>query len=375
MQKYLLDTCYWFFILAIFNSVALVSSWAAENLTHLPPRQGTLEVTYDAGTDLLSIQAHGVPLGKVIQKITKKTSLTVKSLKEDLLEEPISLEVKKLSLERAMKKLLQGFNSVFLYSPAPATKQISDTYQLVRVFLLSKKDNVQSNALTEPQATGHQKKAPSKDGELIRAIVAKKPRVAREIVEVLKKKGTEEDLEEAVDALVETMIASLLAGDATTGHTYYGTLGALKELAPARAVDPLVNLLQDQKAGTLVHALAARALGEMGQESAVGPLMSAFDSHDSDVRDAAAFGLARIGGDTGRGFLLQVLRNGELDLQQSAATALAFWGDRQARAALKQVVAEGQLGKGAIPQNVMEEVISPRKIDKPGTMPAKNKGE
>lgn len=139
-------------------------------------------------------------------------------------------------------------------------------------------------------------------------------------------------------------------------------------------VDPLVNLLQDQKAGTLVHALAARALGDMGQESAVGPLMSAFDSHDSDVRDAAAFGLARIGGDTGRGFLLQVLRNGELDLQQSAATALAFWGDRQARAALKQVVAEGQLGKGAIPQNVMEEVISPKILDKSGTMPAKNKG-
>jgi len=360
MQKYLLDTCYLFLVLAIFNSVALVPSWAAENLTNLPPRQATLEVTYDAGTDLLSIQAHGVALGKVIQKITKKTNLTVKSLKEDLLEEPISLGVKKLSLEHAMKKLLQGFNSVFLYSPTPATKQISDTYQLVRVFLLSKKENVRSNALTEPQSAGHQKKTPSKDGELIRAIVANKPLAAREIVEVLKKKGTEEEIEKAVDALEETMIASLLAGDATTGHTYYGTLGALKELAPARAVDPLVNLLQDQKAGTLVHSLAARALGEMGQESAVVPLMSAFGSHDSDVRDSAAFGLARIGGDKGRGFLLRVLRTGDIAVQQSAATALAFWGDRQAKEALKQVVAEGQLGKGAIPQNVIEEVISPQ---------------
>ena len=70
-----------------------------------------------------------------------------------------------------------------------------------------------------------------------------------------------------------------------------------------------------------------------------------------------------------------MLRSGDLTVQQSAATALAFWGDRQARAALKQVVPEGQLGKEAIPQNVIEEVISPKQIDKPGTMPAKNKGE
>ncbi len=89
------------------------------------------------------------------------------------------------------------------------------------------------------------------------------------------------------------------------------------------------------------------------------------------MRDSAAYGLARIGGDTGLGFLLQVLRNGDIDLQQSAATALAFWGGSQARAALKQVVAEGKLGKEAIPQNVIEEVISPKKIGKPGTMPAK----
>jgi len=148
MQKYLLDTFYLFFVSAIFNSVALVPSWAAENSTNRPPRQAILEVTYDAGTDLLSIQAHGVALRRVIQKITKKTNLTLKSLKEDLLEEPVSLEVTKLSVEHAMKKLLQGFNSVFLYSPAPATKQISDTYQLVRVFLLSKKENVQSTALS-----------------------------------------------------------------------------------------------------------------------------------------------------------------------------------------------------------------------------------
>jgi len=370
MQKHLLDTFYLFFVVAIFNSVALVPSWAAENSTKLLPKQATLEVTYDAGTDLLSIQAHGVALGKVIQKITKKTNLNVKSLKEDLLKEPVSLEVTKLSVEHSMKKLLQGFNSVFLYSPVPATKQISQPHQLVRVFLLSKKENVQSSALTKLQGTGHQKKASRKGGELIRAIVANKPLVAREIVHVLKMKGMEEEIKKAVVALIETMIASLLAGDAATGHTYYGTLGALKELAPARAVDPLVDLLQDRKAGTLVHSLAARALGEMGQESAVVPLMSVFHSPDSDVRNSAAFGLARIGGDTGLGFLLHVLRNGDIDLQQSAATALAFWGGSQARAVLKQVVAEGQLGKEAIPQNVMEEVISSKILDKPETMPA-----
>jgi len=103
-------------------------------------------------------------------------------------------------------------------------------------------------------------------------------------------------------------------------------------------------------------------------------LMSAFDSGDSDVRDSAAFGLARIGGDTGLGFLLRALRSGDIDVQQSAATALAFWGDGQARAALKQVVAEGQVAKEAIPQNVIEEVISPKILNKPRTSPAKNKG-
>ena len=92
------------------------------------------------------------------------------------------------------------------------------------------------------------------------------------------------------------------------------------------------------------------------------------------MRDSATFGLARIGGDTGLGFLLRVLRSRDIDLQQSAATALAFWGDKQARAALKQVVAEGQLEKETTPQNVMEEIISPKTLDKPGTMLAKAKG-
>jgi len=43
MQKHLLDTFYLFFVVAIFNSVALAPSWAAENSTKPLRKQATIK--------------------------------------------------------------------------------------------------------------------------------------------------------------------------------------------------------------------------------------------------------------------------------------------------------------------------------------------
>ncbi len=351
------------FITAIFFSAAMAISWAAEETTELAPKQASLGVTYDQEYNLLSIQDHGVLLGRVIKEIDKKTDLTVKSLKENLLEAQISLDLERLSLEQAMKKLLQGINTAFYYSPAPAEKRIPATSHLVKVLLLSKKGSMPADTTptreapsSETQLGVTQMQTPSKGVELIRAIAANKQDLARDIVKALGEKGTKKEIEEAVDALLDAMLSKVHADDSRVERAYFETIAALRELAPERAVNPLVDLLQNEENETRVRILAASGLGEVGQESAVGPLMWAFDGNDPLVREFAATSLAQIGGQRGVDFLVEALSTGDINFQQTAVIALGLQGNDQAKAALRQAIADGQVAQQAIPKDVAEEL-------------------
>jgi HEAT repeat protein len=164
----------------------------------------------------------------------------------------------------------------------------------------------------------------------------------------LLKDATREALVELGEAAVEPLIAVLNEqGCYTSVLSYYSlaeplALGkgshlralaaeALGKLGDRRAVEPLIAALRDSSLG--LRCEAARALGELGDARAVAPLMESLESVFGEDRGAAAAALGKIG-EAAVEPLIALLRDARdgpitkaLDIRASAAHALALAGD------------------------------------------------
>lgn len=355
----------WFSFAAVLNLSMPALTLAADQPTAPAPNPSELKVEYDRMADLVSIRTRQAPLGEVLEEISKEVGLTIVPANKELLKEPIPVDIEHASLELTLQRLLEGFNSVFLYASVTDTHSRTITPRLSKILLLSKKGAGPSKAQTRKDEPRTGKKsgidaapAASRTAELIRAIVEAKPPEIKGIVEALKALGKEER-----ENVVEILLEALNDKDSPAVST---AIAVLKELAPDRAVDPLLDLLQDKDADARVRVLAASGLGEIGGVKVVEPLVSAFHDSDPGVRQAAANGLARIGGERGVGALLQVFSGGPSDLHQTAAMAIASQGDDQAKASLAQAIANGQVPAGAIPKDVTDVLVRPNKTGREG---------
>ena len=153
MRKTLWCRYYAVSLALIFSCAMVVSGVAAEHPTAPAAKSSTLEVAYNHETKLFTIHARQTPLDEVLQEISKTVHLTIDSLQEELLRERISVETESLPLEQALKKLLEGFNSVVLYSSATDIHLQTSTPRLVKVFLLSKKADVSADVSVEAYTT------------------------------------------------------------------------------------------------------------------------------------------------------------------------------------------------------------------------------
>src|SRR5215467_627145 len=127
----------------MFSWALVVPGMAGERLSAPATQPSTLEVAYDRTTGLLSIQARAIPLDAVLQELSKQVPFHIDTWHQALLNEPVSVELKHLSPEQALRALLRGFNTVLLSSAA--------IDQPIRIILLSRID-----ASTDP--------APAKEG-------------------------------------------------------------------------------------------------------------------------------------------------------------------------------------------------------------------
>src|SRR5262245_14561394 len=82
----------------MFSSAAMVvPGVAAERLPTPAPKPSMVEVAYDRGTGLISIQAHDTPLDAVLQELSQKGPFRIDALPKDLLNERITVELRHLS--------------------------------------------------------------------------------------------------------------------------------------------------------------------------------------------------------------------------------------------------------------------------------------
>jgi len=340
------------FLSCFFTILFYITAYSspASSATSQQTEQSILEVLTNENTRLISVRAKGVTLDNVMQRISQVTGLTVKASNSSILDEIVEINLNNLPLKETIDRLLQGVNSVFFYSSEPATGK-DGTPDLTKVILLSRKEELPRTAITN-QGKSTAQNSPKAQTQMARlrllsiiksplgnAILQGKMLETRRILEALLETGTEEEIQEAIEALGDILSQPDLYNQARNGHVFFEALEAFKKLDPQGGAVKMTSLLQSGKE-PWVQSLAAQSLGELGQTSSIDALTTAFAGNDPLVQDAAAASLAQIATDIGVGELFKATANGGPALQQEIINALVLSGNEKAQSALNQAVAE-----------------------------------
>lgn len=337
--------CFTFLFYTAFHSSPAIGATPSSQVG-----QSILEVLQNKKTGLISVKAQGVTLDNVMRRISQVTGLTVNSSNTSILDETVVINLKNLPLKEIVDRLLQGVNSVFFYSSEPATGK-DGTPDLTKVMLLSRKEALPSHAITN-QGKVTANKISKAQANTVRlrllaiiksplgnAILQGKMLETRRILKALLESGTEEEIQEAIDALGDILTQPDLYNQARNGHVFFEALDAFKKLDPQGGSVKMTNLLQSSEE-PWVQSLAAQSLGELSQTNSIAPLTAAFAGNDPLVQDAAAASLAKLGAEIGVAELFKATASGGPDLQQKIINALVLSGNEKAQAALEQAVAE-----------------------------------
>jgi HEAT repeat protein len=119
-------------------------------------------------------------------------------------------------------------------------------------------------------------------------------------------------------------------------HDKYAVMGSVREnaaealgiLRDRRAVDPLINALNDNDED--VRWKSAWALGNIGDKRAIEPLIDALQDKRWPVRRFAVSALGKIGDKTSVGSLINALNDSDWHVRKYAADALGKIGDEKA---------------------------------------------
>jgi len=113
---------------------------------------------------------------------------------------------------------------------------------------------------------------------------------------------------------------------------------ALGEIGDERGVLPLIDAMKDPS--TNVQYVAIKSLGIIGDRRAVDPLINALKSDEKWVRLGAAHSLGHIGDKKAVEFLIPLLSDPHHDVRAHAAWALGKIGDTKAIEPLKNLLQE-----------------------------------
>lgn len=125
-------------------------------------------------------------------------------------------------------------------------------------------------------------------------------------------------------------------------------LGQKKETA---ATDPLLKMLSQDY--PLAGHSAAMALGELGDERAVGTLMNELKNNEKDyIRSSAAIALGKLEAEEAVPFLIERLRDTKASVRSNAALILGKMGDESAVESLINTLESGKEAEGRRKDNL-----------------------
>ncbi|PIR00359.1 MAG: hypothetical protein COV66_07005 [Nitrospinae bacterium CG11_big_fil_rev_8_21_14_0_20_45_15] len=99
------------------------------NASTSPAKVSVLEVLKTPNSSLISVHANNIYLDSVIKEISRVTGMVFKTMKSDLMKEPVEVNLSDVRLQEVLAYLLQNYSKVFLQN---------DSGDLVKVLILDK---------------------------------------------------------------------------------------------------------------------------------------------------------------------------------------------------------------------------------------------
>ena len=169
-----------------------------------------------------------------------------------------------------------------------------------------------------------------------------------ELLKNLEKEEAQNVLIKIADSdLIEKLIKLLTDTDSNVRRNAANALG---KIGTEKAVDPLIAVLKDKDTDRNVRQSVADALGKIGTEKAIDPLIAVLNDEDMDweVRQSTASVLCKIGKEKAIDILIAVLKDRDMDedARQRAAYTLSEIGTKKAIDALIAVLNDKDMGWG-----------------------------
>ena len=297
-----------------------------------PLQSSDAVVTFRDGR--LIIKAQAVPLEKILAMVTRETGVAF--FLKGSAEAPVTADFETGDLEKGIKRLIRGLNSVFYYGPSqPGTKDIKLTSVLVisndaiRTISAIRPTSVDENPGQDSGAVPYGKLVAdinrleeaawtdeSAINELARLAESDENKLRR--VAALEALG-ESDAPQYAELLLNI---ALKDSDSDIRAAAVEALGNVTE--GQEAVDYLLQTLNDQN--PQVRAAAVEALASADDENITDALMKALKDDGSMVRAAAVEALADIGDKSAAPVLIEALDDSDEEVRESAKEALDEMG-------------------------------------------------
>ena len=286
----------------------------------------------------LIIRANAVPLEKILAIVTRETGVAF--FLQGPAETPVTADFETGDLEKGIKRLIRGLNSVFYYGPSqPGAKEI----KLTSVFVISNRDirtisairpsSIEADPGHDPGAVpGH---GPLADIERLEeaafdddeGAINELARLAEFEENKLKRLAALEALGESDAPQYADLLFNLALKD-IDDDVRVAAVEALGNLTSGQeATDYLLQTLDDQN--PQVRAAAVEALASAGDENITDTLMQALKDDGSMVRAAAAEALADIGDKSTAPALIEALEDTDEEVREYAKEALEEMGIRK----------------------------------------------
>ncbi len=281
----------------------------------------------------LIIKVHAAPLGDVLASVTKETGVAF--FLKGPAETPVTADFEVTDLEKGIKRLIRGFNSVFYYG---ASQPGATDIRLTSVLVISKPDSrkisvIQPTEDRNPEqgsgAAPYQKLF--EDIDRLKQATSTDDSAIDELARLAEFEENELRRVAAVEALGETgdpQLASLLFDIALEDDDFGVRAAAVDALVNVssgqEAVDYLLQTLNDQH--PQVRAATLEALASVDSENATDALMKAIKDEGSLVRVVAVTALADIGDERAAPALIEALGDTDEEVREYAKEALAEMG-------------------------------------------------
>jgi HEAT repeat protein len=277
-------------------------------------------------------------LGKIRSK--KSIEILIQSLKDNDsgVRSNSAKALGEIGSDRAIRHLIQSTRDQGFYVGAEAVRALGnikdDEAVEALIQILNEKNIITTPDLREDAAEELGKIASRRAVEsLIKALEDQSSRLRWTAVKALGLISSDEAIEILIQKLKSEHLSYIL-------ESYILALG---EIRNEKAIDPLLQVLNDKKQLSEVRAKAAGALGNIGKDTAVESLIKALEDQDPEVRAKAAEAL----GNTGKGTvvkpLIKALNDQDSTVIGNAVTALGVMDNIATITPLIEVLKKGDI--------------------------------